>query len=302
MKTILLVIFILFNISYVRAVVNYCCSGSNFNNQNGLAFAQCNAPYNTRCVTNTLNNNSTVVYSCGSDDTQGQSCDTDYCNCSDSVNKSVAGVQFFMAQMRRIMYPVMGVIFALIWVALAFIGGGPIAIVLLVAGLIDALFGIFLIFLPVTTYLGLYYVLVGALTIAIARYAYQRSGKHNSDHHRYAHSRRGIEFVIALTVIIFFITGGLTVISYNTPAGYFESINGFIGYCQPSMNLDSEDDGGLTTRCENWALFTAFSVFLLFLVQPIALIALFHIKSEKRAKASTQEVVHVHANQVKHPE
>jgi hypothetical protein len=218
----------------------------------------------------------TVLFSCGSSSTPGQdTCDTDYCNCPDGANKSVGGVHFYMGQMRRIMYPVMGVIFAVLWVALALIGGGPIAIMLLVVGLIDVLFGIFLIFLPVTTYLGLFYALVGALTISVARHAYDRDS-HNT--RRYGWTRRGVYFVMILTVILFFITGGLTVFSYPVPIGYFEAIYNYIPYCQPNMNLSNDDDGGLTTRCENWALFTAFSVFLLFLVQPIGLIALFHAK------------------------
>jgi len=164
------------------------------------------------------------------------------------------------------MYPIMGIIFAILWVALAFIGGGPVDIVLIGVGLIDAVFGIFLIFLPIVTYLGLFYCLVGALSIAVARHGSGGGG--------------GITFVMVLTIIIFFITGGLTVISYASPSA-FEGIAGYIGNCETNMNIVNWDNKywGLDTRCENWALFTAFCVFFLFLVQPLGLISLFFKKS-----------------------
>jgi len=157
----------------------------------------------------------------------------------------------------------MGIVFAILWVGLAFIGGGPVDIILIGVGLIDAVFGIFLIFLPVVTYLGLFYVLVGALTIAVSR-----------------HGGEATTFVMVLTVIIFFITGGLTVVSYASPSA-FEGIANYIANCEADMNIVNWDNKywGLDTRCENWALFTAFCVYFLFLVQPLGLIALFFKKS-----------------------
>jgi len=76
-------------------------------------------------------------------------------------------------EMKKIMYPIMGVIFGVLWIILAFIGASlPHDILLIVVGLIDAIFGIFLIFLPVTTFLGLFYVAVGAFTIAVCRHSW----------------------------------------------------------------------------------------------------------------------------------
>jgi len=116
---------------------------------------------------------------------------------------------------------------------------------------------------PVVTYLGLFYVLVGALSIAVAR-----------------HGGSGITFVMILTVVIFLITGGLTVVSFNKPSA-FEDISGYIAGCEGNMNIVNWDNKywNLDTRCENYALFIAFCVFLLFLVQPIGLIGLYFKKS-----------------------
>jgi len=166
--------------------------------------------------------------------------------------------------MKKIMYPVMGVIFGVLWIILAFVGAKlPLDVLLIVVGLIDAIFGIFLIFLPVTTFLGLFYVAVGAFTIAVCRHSWGGD--------------RGIDFLLALTVIIFLLTGGLTFIAYDWGLGtdYVNRIAGYtyLSNCDNDMNIYRAPGEGKSTRCENWAFFTAFCVFLLFLVQPIALIA-----------------------------
>jgi len=177
--------------------------------------------------------------------------------------KMLRGYSFFMGEMRKIMYPIMGMVFVILWVVLAFIGGGPVAIVLPVIGVIDAVFGIFLIFLPVTTYLGLFFAAVGALTIAV--------WKHGGE--------KGITFIIVLTILVFFVSGGLTVFGYGS--AFHEQIDNYIGNCQNDMNIINWDNTyiNLDTRCENWALFIAFCVFFLFLIQPLGLISLFFKQS-----------------------
>jgi len=221
-----------------------------------------------KCVTQNVAGSPTgqVFYGCAlSTDTTSYSktCTTDFCNCPAEAHKDRFGVQFFMGEMRKIMYPIMGLIFAVIWLALAFLGGGPIQIVLLAVGIIDVVFGIFLIFLPVTTYLGLFFAAVGALTVAV--------GKHGGE--------KGVTFIIVLTVLVFFVTGGLTVFGNNLP--FHEAIDNYIIACEGDMNIINWDNSyiNLDTRCENWALYVAFCVFFLFLVQPIALISLFFKQS-----------------------
>jgi len=197
-------------------------------------------------------------------------CDVDYCNCPANVHKTLQALGWTFGDMRNIMYPVMGIVFSIIWLALAFIGGGPVDIILLIVSLIDAVFGIFLIFLPVTTYLGLFYVAIGAFTIASVRHSF--GGK------------IGVYILIGLTIVIFLLTGGLTVVANNTNAVddiAANTVSFTSSDCESDMNIDNWENSyqNLNTRCENWALFLAFCVFFLFLSQPIAILELFFKKS-----------------------
>jgi len=250
----------------------YCCI-------NGLTSAsiiqgQCLAPANTKCatLTNTATSPPTIAYGCVDDTVQVipgavSVCTTDFCNCptDGTVHKTSTAVGWFFGDMRRIMYPLMGMIFAVLWVILAFFGGGPVDIVLLIVAIIDVIFGILLIFLPVTTYLGLFYCALAALTIAVVKH--DIGGKF------------GLIFVILLTCLIFLLTGGLTWIAGG--GDYFDAVASYPSQCMLDMNIVNWDNlyQNLDTRCENFALFIGFCVFLLFLVQPIALIALFFKKS-----------------------
>jgi len=155
------------------------------------------------------------------------------------------------------MYPVMGVLFGLLWLILAFIGKRlPHRAILITIGLLDAILGIFLILLPVTTFLGLFYMAIGAFTIAISRHSWGGD--------------RGIDFLLILTIIVFLLTGGLTFVAFDFGRGmdYINRIASYIPFCGQDMNI-----GGGSDRCDNYLLFVIFSVYLLFLLQPIALIA-----------------------------
>jgi len=175
----------------------------------------------------------------------------------------LADVPTELSEMKKIMFPIMGIIFGVIWIILAFIGKFPYDIILLVIGILDALFGIFLIFLPITTFLGLFYLAVGALTITVARHSDRWGGD------------KGIDFLLAVTTIIFLLTGGLTFVSYDWGAGkdYFNRIGDYVPFCDHDMNIIGHGPGNYSDRCGNYALFIAFSVYLLFLLQPIALLA-----------------------------
>jgi len=172
----------------------------------------------------------------------------------------LADVNSEFGEMKKIMFPIMGIIFGVLWIILAFVGAAlPYDIILLIIGLLDGIFGIFLIFLPVTTFLGLFYLAVGALTITVSRHSWGGD--------------RGIDFLLALTVIIFLLTGGLTFIAFDFGQGldYFSRIGAYVPFCDNDMNIDHAP-GQYSDRCGNYALFVAFSVFLLFLLQPIALL------------------------------
>jgi len=266
--------FIIFLLSLIGLSqgIRYCCSGV----APSVTQAICHPAVYTgssKCFTETTIPTA-AVYGCSGDNlpapSTAKTCTTDYCNCPPEAHKTVTTMGWFFGDMRKIMYPVMGILFAVIWIALAFLGGGPVDAILMVVALIDAIFGIFLIFLPVTAYLGLFYVAIGAFTLAVSKHSL--GGK------------AGMYFLIVMTIVIFLLTAGLTFIALSASAfasNYFDQIESYITSCEGDMNIINWELSywNLDTRCENWALFTAFCVFFLFLVQPIALLELFFKKS-----------------------
>jgi hypothetical protein len=245
-------------ISLSQAGVRYCCVGSAPSVIQYRVDLSTFPGENKKCYS--LNGN--YAWAGDNPPSGASTCATDYCNCPPEAHKTQQAMGWFFGDMRRIMYPIMGIIFGLLWVILAFIGGGPATILLMITALLDAIFGIFLIFLPVTTFLGLFYVAIGAFTIAIAKHSVGGS--------------KGIYFLITLTVLIFLLTGGLTFFAYPH-TNYIDQIAASIANCESSMNIINWDNNywNLDTRCENWALFEAFAVFFLFLLQPLAILELF---------------------------
>jgi len=241
-----------------------CCTGT-YDSRNLQSAANtvtqitCPSDSNSKCLSNAVPGSSLTNLNCGNDaSTATSTCTGDNCNCPSGtiVRQSNQDDQF--GNMKMIMFPIMGCIFGVLWVLLAFFGRRISAdIMLIVVGIIDAIFGIFLIFVPVTTFLGLFYIAVGALSIAIARHFW---GGHT-----------GIDFYLALTTIIFLLTGGLTFVAFDFGRGsdYFNRVAAYVPLCDSDMNIY---DGGRSTRCGNYAYFVAFSVYLLFLIQPIGLL------------------------------
>jgi hypothetical protein len=269
------ILVLLLSISLSQAIVRFCCYETLPGTTDiAITQTQCYTPYNTKCFSD-LAANATFNYGCAGDSgvsSSATTCTTDFCNCPAEVHKTATAVGWFFGEMRKIMYPIMGMVFGVIWIILAFIGGGPTEVILLIVAIVDAIFGILLIFLPVTTYLGLFYVAVGAITIAVVKHSI--GGK------------AGLYFIIGLTLLIFLLTGGLTFIAYSAP--YFDNVAGSITGCEGSMNILNLEDKywNLDTRCENYALFVGFCVFLLFLVQPIALLSLLFLKSGGKGNGS----------------
>jgi len=258
MTNIVIILFVLY-FGFVQSA-RYCCTGS-YDSSNslldGVRQTECLAdPADDFCLT-VPGTGTTSNLLCGSDTvTAGTRCDTDYCNCPTGFRRTDGNT---FGEMKKIMYPIMGMIFGVLWIILAFIGASlPLNIILIVVGLLDAIFGIFLIFVPITTFLGLFYIAIGAFTIAISRHSWGGD--------------RGIDFLLALTIIVFLLTGGLTFVAFDFGGGrdYVNRMAGYVPFCDRDMNIDSV---GLSTRCGNYALFVTFCVFLLFLIQPIAMIA-----------------------------
>jgi len=258
-------IIILFVVFFVVVQSRSCCVGTyDSDNRADLSNVQqtdCDDDA-TFCLTDS-NGDSERTLSCGTNATGTTSCNTDHCNCpEDPSRRAGQGQHETIGEMKKIMYPIMGMIFGFLWIILAFIGASlPLNIILIAVGLIDAIFGIFLIFVPLTTFLGLFYIAVGAFTIAISRHSWGGD--------------RGIDFLLAMTVIVFLLTGGLTFIAFDFGRGqdYVNRMAGYMPLCDSDMNIDRDDGEGYSARCGNYALFVTFCVFLLFLVQPIAMIA-----------------------------
>jgi hypothetical protein len=277
MKNIAIILFVIF-LGYAQAV-NFCCSGtydpSNPNNFDDIEREECSDDDDDVCFTNFdgTSTNSLRSLDCGRNSTASNSrCTTDGCNCPPGFltaspsnnNNRQSDVDPMFGNMKSIMYPVMGVIFGLSWILLAFLGRRlPFDLILLIIGLIDAIFGIFLIFIPITTFLGLFYMAVGAFKIAITRHSWG--------------GNTGVDFLLALSIIVFLLTGGLTFVAFDWGRGY-NFVDRLAAYapfdCDNDMNIRQNGDLNYrSTRCRNYAYFVTFSVFLLFLVQPIAMIA-----------------------------
>jgi len=297
MKNIAIILFVL-SLGFTTQAVRYCCSGTydstnngngnglnngngnnlnngngnNLNNGNGNGFNNGNGNYlnngnigqiactddDARCIVSGAGTAQTNI-GCGNDDSNATTCNDDYCNCPDGYQRLRDDPDSMFGEMKKIMFPIMGCIFGVSWVLLAFFGKRISSdIMLIVIGIIDAIFGIFLIFVPVTAFLGLFYIAIGALSIAVARHYW---GGHT-----------GINFYLALTTIIFLLTGGLTFVAYDFGYGldYFQRVSFYVPFCDGDMNI--YNGGGRSTRCGNYAYFVAFCVYLLFLIQPIALL------------------------------
>jgi len=234
-------------------------NGGNSNQFYGRNINQIACPDDdARCITNGAGTSQTNL-GCGNQNSNATTCDNDYCNCPDGYQRLQDDPDSEFGEMKKIMFPIMGCIFGVMWVLLAFFGKRISSdIMLIIIGIIDAIFGIFLIFVPVTAFLGLFYIAIGALSIAVARHYW---GGHT-----------GINFYLALTTIIFLLTGGLTFVAYDFGYGldYFQRVSFYVPFCDGDMNI--YNGGGRSTRCGNYAYFVAFCVYLLFLIQPIALL------------------------------
>jgi len=201
-------------------------------------------------------------------------CSTDNCNCPDGVHKTAQQVGDATGDMRKIMFPIMGLVFGLSWVALAFfINRIPHHVLTLtVISLIDVIFGIFLIFIPATAFLGLYFIALGAFSILVIR---------NGQPHQ------GMILIAVGSLLAFLVISGIVYV-VSGGGNIIDQVQGSVQSCEGNLHLQNVDESywNLNTRCENWVLFTVFSVFLLFLLQPITLMNTFYImyKIERQAE------------------
>jgi len=172
--------------------------------------------------------------------------------------------------MRSIMYTVMGSILGVLWIVFAIILPMLPTILLLIFGVIDAVLAYFLLFIPITHFLGLFFMALGAFTIAT---------HHHSDPYTF-------KFVAYGAIVGFLLIAGLTWVP-----GYSNNITGhtnFLEFIQPDPCVDSlglatsapraagrypdPNLWGQPTRCENYLLWVVFCVYLLLLIQPFVIL------------------------------
>lgn len=204
-------------------------------------------------------------------------CWGDLCNAPEPIhaNKDAIGMSLVRADMISIMYTVMGSILGILWLVFAFIAPMLPAFLLLVFGIIDAVFAYFLIFIPVTHFLGLFFMALGAITVST--HHFKDSGT--------------LKFVAFGAVVGFLLISGLTFVP-----GYTNDISGHASFldffdpnaCVTSLSLNRFPDKylyGFPTRCENYLLFVVFCVYLLLLIQPFVVILAWKAASKSESKS-----------------
>jgi len=256
----LFLLIFLYNIDQINGVY-YCCSGTSNTNKDIptlLEMTLCPKGFRDYCLK--VDFSPYTFYNCSAEaycSLAGVTCcSTDNCNCpSDgTVHKSLANLSQSFGDLRKIMYPVIGVVFGLFYIIFAFMNClHPVIIALII--LLDILFGIFLIFLPTTVYLGLLHIALGMLIILCQNLNFTL-------------------FPILSSFVVFLYTGGLTFLS---GMNFVDRISNSAILCESRMNLVNLDNSywNLDTRCENYSLFVAFCVFVLFVIQPLYILAAF---------------------------
>jgi len=252
--------------------IRFCCGGALGGTTpptaTSVQWQECPMNQNTNCLTQTASGIS--GYSCGDNSfcsTAGTTCcTTELCNCPANVHKTIPQIQEIGSEMRSIMYPLLGMLVALVWILSAvFMPSLPLKVVLLVFATLDCIFGMFLVFLPVSAYVGLYFTGIGAFMIAIAM--------HGQD------NRVGLYSICILSLLGFFVLGGFVNIVSGNPL--YETVYSAVGNCESSMNIQNLAVSyfNVNTRCENWLLFILFVIFVLFLIQPPIMMAAFFMVS-----------------------
>jgi len=262
------------NVAVGNAVPSYCCLGATSSDPTITSQItinqQCNINSNSGCVSTSTSGGgtTTTIYTCapasGCGNVSG-CCKANNCNCPGNIHKNTGQVAQVIGDMRNIMYPVLGMVFGISWIIMGFCGNVlPHAIIIIVIALVDCVFGIFLIFIPTTAYLGLLFIALGALSIAVVR--------HGID------DAKGMMIIFLGSILAFLYTGGLIFI-IGGQGSFVDQIAGGVFNCEASMDIVhiGNDYYNLNTRCENWALFVAFCVFVLFLVQPITIICAYFV-------------------------
>jgi len=174
------------------------------------------------------------------------------------VHKDVVEMDVKKAAMRSIMYTILGMIFGVVWLISAILMPTfPSGWLQLIYGIIVAFFGLFLVLIPQTTYLGLYFVALGAFFVYISHH----DGKY--------HDNTAGAFGCAVG---FLIISGLTFVSFGT--GDWVTLT-TPSQCFTDLGYDIDPYGenlyGYPTRCENYLLYVLFCIYMLLLLMPFGI-------------------------------
>jgi len=227
-------------VSQAAAVVTFCCANDPTNPTAQLVFLRCPLTANVSCGT-TVSTGTLNFYNCFGSASTGipcvsgngtTCCTTDNCNCPSgppAVHQTQQQVQDTINQMHSIMYPLLGIIFAVIWLIMAFFFSLlPHSLLLIINSICVFVFGIFLICLARTTMFGLYFCALGAFAIAVCR------AKHST----------GVAFAGLFAVLGFFMLTG-TVFLVKAAGGIGDAsliadVASYIAACEGDHAIDIE--------------------------------------------------------------
>jgi len=262
---------------HASALVKWCCGGTlPSTSTDPLQFVRCGSGANDSCITTTITSAflNATTYSCAAtascSGTGATCCQTDNCNCpakAPYVHKTIGQVQDVISEMRSIMYPLLGIIFAVIWLVMALLFSGlPHGTLLMVSSFAVFVFGLFLVLLARSAFFGLYFAGLAACSIAVAR-----SG-----------GSKGPAAVALFSALGFFMLTG-TVYFVNT-GSLFDDVASYVGNCETNMGIDNMKQYwkpyyNLDTRCEDWLLFVEFCIYMLVLLMPMQVMLAFGMYS-----------------------
>jgi len=180
------------------------------------------------------------------------------------VHKTVAQVGEVVNDMRSIMFPVLGFLFGIAWLVMAFFFKAlPHGAILIINSIVVFVLGLFLLLLGRTAMIGLYFAAMAAVSVAVAR----------------GGSKKGAGVAAGLGGLGFFILTGLVyIIAPGTDM--FDTLAAYVGSCEADLGITlwkslhpDRPYHNLDTRCENYLLFLEFCIYVLILLMPVQVLA-----------------------------
>jgi hypothetical protein len=162
------------------------------------------------------------------------------------------------------MFPVLGFLFGIAWLVMAFFYKAlPHGAILIINSIVVFVFGLFLLLLGRTAMIGLYFAAMAAISVAVAR----------------GGSKKGAGVAAGLGGLGFFILTGI-VDFINPGPDMFEALGSYVVGCETDLGITlwkslhpDRPYHNLDTRCENYLLFLEFCIYVLILLMPVHVLA-----------------------------